>query len=241
MINGERHIAAMQPYFFPYIGYWQLINAADIFVIYDDGHYIKRGWMHRNDILGYDNVSRMPINVKIDHVSGNKRIYEVRRAMIEESGRHTLETIAYRYKKAPMFDDVMGVLEPILLNPEPSLVGFHTKLIKDVSAYMGIETEFHLSTEVDKTGLEGVLQKTEKMCRYFGIMNYINPIGGTQFYDKAQWAERGVNLQFLKRDDDIRYRQFLKYDFVPDLSIIDMMMFCGVDQIRENLTKFTLL
>ena len=241
MIEGKKHIAIMQPYFFPYIGYWQLIHAVDVFVVYDDGLYIKGGWIARNRILGQDGKPLM-FHTEISHASPNRRINELKRRICEPRVRHTIRNLYQLYHKAPHYTEAMRVIEPILLDEEPDLVCYLTKQLKQVAAYLGIDTEFHLSSEISKEGLEHVEDKLFRICHHFGITNYVNPSGvGMQYYDKTHWKEAGgINLQFLRRNEDIRYKQF-NNEFVPDLSIIDLMMFCSRDELHDMLNRYHFL
>ncbi len=241
MIDGKRHIAIMQPYFFPYIGYWQLIHAADVFVIYDDGKFIRGGWIARNRILGQDGQPKL-IGFDINGKSPNRRINELQRQISAHHIKKMLCNLYQVYQKAPHYAEAMRIIEPILLDDEPDLVRYLAKQLKSVAAYLGIETEFRLSSEVSKEGLEYVEDKVFRICRHFDIPDYINPSGaGMQLYDKAHWKEAGdVNLKFLRRNEDIRYRQFSD-EFIPDLSIIDLMMFCSRDELHSMLDRYHFL
>ena len=241
MINGKRHIAIMQPYFFPYIGYWQLIHAADVFVVYDDGMFIERGWIGRNRILGQDGKPQL-ICTDMIRASKNRRINELQRRVCVPRARHTIRNLYALYHKAPNYAEAMSIIEPILLDEEPDLVRYIVKQLKTVAEYLGIDTEFHQSSEVSKEGLQHAEEKAFRICHQFGITDYINPSGaGMQLYDKAYWKEAGgINLQFLRRDEDIRYRQRTE-EFVPDLSIIDMMMYCSRDELHNMLDRYKLL
>ena len=238
----EKHrIAIMQPYFFPYIGYWQLIHAVDVFVIYDDGMFIERGWIGRNRILGQDGKPKM-ICTDIIRASRNHPINELQRWVCLPRARHTIRNLYQVYHKAPHYAEAMSVIEPTILDEEPDLVRYLTKQLKAVAAYLGIDTEFHLSSEVSKEGLEHAEEKAFRICHHFGITNYVNPSGaGMQYYDKTRWKEAGgINLQFLRRNEDIRYQQFTD-EFVPDLSIIDLMMFCSRDELHDILNRYHFL
>lgn len=241
MMNGKRYIAIMQPYFFPYIGYWQLIHAADVFVIYDDGKYIERGWIGRNRILGQDGKPKM-ICTDIIRASANHLINELQRRVCVPRAKHTIRNLYAVYRKAPHYADAMSVIEPILLDEEPDLVRYLTKQLKSVAAYLDIDTEFHLSSEVSKEGLTCVEEKAFHICHHFGIPDYINASGaGMELYDKAHWKEAGkISLQFLRRNEDICYKQFSD-EFTPDLSIIDLMMFCSRDELHDILNRYHFL
>jgi len=240
-IGGGSRIAIMQPYFFPYIGYWQLLHAADVFVIYDDGMFIKGGWIAHNRILGQDGRPVM-IGVDIIGKSRNRQINELQRQVCIPRAKSMIRKLYHLYHKAPHYTEAMRVIEPIMLDEEPNLYCFLAKQLKQVAAYLGIDTEFHLSSEVCKEGLKHVEDKVFRICHHFGIIDYINPSGaGMQFYNKAHWKEAGgINLQFLRRNEDISYKQF-NNEFVPDLSIIDLMMFCSRDELHNILNQYHFL
>lgn len=237
MSEPDRHIAIMQPYFFPYIGYWQLMAMADLFVVYDDGLYRKSGWIHRNRILGY--ADPIVISTEIQAKTCNRRINETKRVHNAFHVDKLLKTLSLRYAKAPHFRQTMDVIEPLLRNPETDLVGYLVAGLRGVMSYLGIETPLVLSSSIPKDGLEGVVDKVERICKETGILNYVNPPNGEALYDRQDFAAHGLNLQFIHRDADIAYRQF-GGEFVPDLSVIDVMMFNSPEEIRALLTRYTL-
>lgn len=232
-------IGIMQPYFFPYIGYWQLIHAVDVFVVYDDGKMITNGWIHRNRILDFDGKTPRTIGVSLKKKSVSHTIGEMERAKDDRQMKQMVEMIKTRYRKAAHYQEVMPMLEELILNDETNMVKYLTHSLQTVCDYLHITTRFVMSSSIDKSDLEHVEEKAERICKTIGITDYVNPIGGTEFYDKEDWAKRGLKLSFLRRNPTISYPQFGS-DFVPDLSIIDMMMFCSVDEICQILNEYTL-
>jgi len=241
MIDGKRHIAIMQPYFFPYIGYWQLIHAADKFVVYDDGTFIKQGWISRNRILG-ENGQPQYFGIEISHASCNHLINETKRVINSKKADKLCRTLKQNYLRAPYYNEAMEVIKPILLDEEPDLTRYLFKQLRAVAEYLGITTEFHLSSTISKNGLKNVDEKVFRICHHFDTIDYINPSGaGMQFYNKACWKKKGgINLHFLRRNEDIRYKQ-RSDEFVPDLSIIDLMMYCSREELHEILNRYHLL
>lgn len=235
--EGARHIGIMQPYFFPYIGYWQLLAMSDVFVVYDDGLYRKNGWIHRNRILGFGEP--LTIATEIHSKSCSRRINETQRMATPFRVEKLIRSITMRYAKAPHFRPTMDVIEPLLRSPEPDLVTYLVASLRGVMAYIGIDTPLMMSSAVPKDGLEGVVDKVERICKTVGILNYVNPPNGEALYDRQDFAARGLKLQFLHRNADIAYPQF-GGEFVPDLSIIDVMMFNSPEEIRALLTRYTL-
>ena len=233
-------IGIMQPYFFPYIGYWQLIHAVDLFVVYDDGKMITNGWIHRNRILDFDGRTPRSIGVPLKRKSVSHTIAEMERADDPRQTNQMVKMIETRYRRTPHYDEAMTLLRPLLENPERTMVRYLTHSLQTICEHLGITTRFILSSTIVKTGLEHVEDKAERICKTLGVMDYVNPIGGTAFYSKEAWAKRGLSLSFLQRRDTIRYRQFCN-GFVPDLSIIDMLMFCSKEEIRQLLDEYDLL
>lgn len=233
MIDGKKYIAIWQPYFFPYIGYWQIIHAVDLFVVADNAHYIKQGRINRNHILGQDGKPQV-IRINVVDASCNRRINEHQRRVDEIHVKHMLRNLYAVYHKAPHYAEAMSVIEPILIDKESDLTRYLVKQLRAVADYLGIETEIRMLSEVTDHWDCKAPEAIRRTCMHFGYTNYINSITGTKYYDKESFREMGINLQFLRRNDDICYKQFTD-EFVPDLSIIDMMMFCSRDEIHDML------
>lgn len=233
-------IGIMQPYFFPYIGYWQLIHAVDVFVVYDDGKLITNGWIHRNRILDFDGRTPRYIALPLRKKSVCRTIADMERADDPRALQQLVKTIETRYRRAPHYEEAIGLLRPLLMNPEPNLARYLTHSLQAVCGYLDIPTRFVLSSTIDKSGLEHVEDKAARICRTLGISHYVNPIGGKELYAREEWAKRGLTLDFLRRRDTIRYPQF-GGPFVPDLSLIDMLMFCSREEIRQFLDEYDLL
>lgn len=230
-------IGIMQPYFFPYIGYWQLLNLVDEYVIYDDVNYIKRGWINRNNILLNGQAQR--INLHIKNASQNRMINDTQLSQTEEDTRNLLATIAQAYRKAPCFEPVYHMLETSLKYNETGLADYLAYQIKMVRDYLGIQTKLLLSSDIPKKEDIKGESKIIHICKNRGADCYINAIGGMELYHQENFRKNNLKLQFLKTDD-IVYHQY-KGDFTPNLSIIDVMMFNTVEEITDLLQKFTLI
>ncbi len=229
-------IGIMQPYFFPYIGYWQLLNLVDEYVIFDDVNYIKRGWINRNNIL-LNGQAKM-INIHIKNASQNRLIKETQLSQTKEDTRKLLATLTQAYRKAPYFESVYHMLETSLDYQETSLTDYLAYQIKTVKNYLGIQTTLLNSSDIKKEEHKGE-SKILDICRIRGADCYINAIGGIKLYDPQNFKDQKIRLQFLKTDDII-YQQY-KEDFVPNLSIIDVLMFNSVEEVKELLQKYTLI
>ena len=227
-------IAVMQPYFFPYIGYWQLINSVDIFIIYDDVNFIKKGYINRNNIL-INNVKHL-FTLALIKSSQNKKINEI---LIGENNKKILRTIEQSYLKAPFFHEIFPIIEDIFSDKGKDLSKFLGNSLQIFSKYLDINTKFEYSSmlENDKS-----LQAQDRLIEISKILNatdYINAIGGEQLYDKNAFSDAGINLSFIQTEL-INYKQF-NNKFIPNLSIIDVMMFNSKEDIKEMLKKYTLV
>jgi len=226
--------AIMQPYFFPYIGYWQLINVVDTFVILDDVNYIKKGYINKNAIL----ISGKPQNIVLEILgaSQNKYINE-----IIHSGNTSklLKTIQRTYSKAPYFKDVYRLLEKILTNSEKNLAKFLGYQLVYISSYLDLDTNFLYSSEINKNNNLKGQNKLIEISTKLETEQYINAIGGIELYDKVKFQNENITLNFIK-NHLVKYKQFSN-DFIPNLSIIDIMMFNNIDDIKIMLNSYELI
>ncbi len=231
-------IAIMQPYLFPYIGYWQLINAVDKFVILDDVNYIKRGYINRNSILL--NAQQYKFTIPIYKASQNRLICETKLNFGQEEKKKFLLTIKNAYRRAPYFLQVMPVIEKIINYDEDDLTKYIQNSLLLISEYLGIDTEFMLSSKIDKDNSLKAQDRILEICKYLETDIYINPCGGRSLYSKEDFMNRGLQLYFLDtRMDRIVYKQGGN-DFVERLSIIDVMMYSSVQDIQRFLEEYDL-
>ena len=232
--KGSNSIAIMQPYFFPYIGYFQLIQAVDLFIIYDDVNYINRGYVNRNSIL-VNGVAHQ-ITLALSHASQNKPINKIE---IDSNANKILKTIEMAYKKSPQFENVFPMLRDVLLTTEKNLAKMLSSSLQVITHYLGLKTKFVLSSTIDKDNTLKSGDKLIEVCRQLGISNYVNSIGGQVLYDKSFFKQRNVDLFFLKTLP-FTYKQF-NNTFIPNLSIIDLLMFNEKEQLLHALQQYTLI
>lgn len=230
-------LGIMQPYFFPYIGYWQLINMVDKYIIFDDVNYIINGWINRNRILM--NGKEIMINLRIQKASPNKLINETNLVIDPIYTQKLLKTLTQCYAKAPYFNDVFPLLENILNQKEENLAEYLKFLILKICEYLNISTNIVTSSLLcNNKNLKGQ-DKIIDICKLVGANEYINSIGGTSLYSFDEFSRNGIKLSFLK-PGDISYKQF-NHAFIPNLSIIDVLMFNPVHAIREFLNNYELI
>lgn len=229
-------IAIMQPYFLPYIGYFQLINAVDCFVVYDDIKYTKRGWINRNRFLldGRDELFSLSLSKDSDALDIRDR-----RLAPDFDRAKLLNRIAEAYRRAPCFDAVMPLLRQIVGHREDNLFAFlHTSLLH-ACGFLGIATPLVVSStlRVDR-GLRGQ-ERVLAICHELGADTYVNAIGGQGLYARDTFAAHDIELRFLQ-SQPLTYPQF-GAPFVPWLSILDVMMFNTQESISRNLlTRYDL-
>ena len=211
-------LGIMQPYFFPYLGYWQLLANVDKYVVYDDVTYIKGGWINRNNFL--INGQKNLLTMQLEKASSYTLIKDI---AIKDDFVKFLKTIEMGYKKAPFFEDIFRLLKDICQCPDKKLGQFLFNSHIKICEYLGIDTELILSSSFEKhTELKGK-DKVISICKQLGADEYINAIGGQELYDKKEFAENGIRLNFIQAN--LREYRQLKNEFVAGLSIIDIMMF----------------
>ena len=227
-------LGIMQPYFFPYLGYWQLLANVDKYVVYDDVTYIKGGWINRNNFL--INGQKNLLTMQLEKASSYTLIKDI---AIKDDFVKFLKTIEMGYKKAPFFEDIFRLLKGICQCPDKKLGQFLFNSHIKICEYLGIDTELILSSSFEKhTELKGK-DKVISICKQLGADEYINAIGGQELYDKKEFAENGIRLNFLHAN--LREYRQLKNEFVAGLSIIDIMMFNSKEEIKEMLNDFKLV
>ena len=224
----------MQPYFMPYIGYWQLMNAVDTYVVYDDVNYIKGGWVSRNNILM--NSRSYMFCVTLNGASPNKLFNEI---TIRDDFVKFRKMLHSCYSHAPYYSDVKCIMDNIYDCEDRSLGKFMLNSFNEVLNYIGIKRNFVLSSTLKKDNSLRGSSKVIAICKELGASKYYNAIGGQSLYDKKEFKDNGIELKFLK-SELVPYKQF-KNDFVAGLSIIDIMMFNSPEEIKMMLNKYELI
>ena len=227
----------MQPYFFPYIGYFQLINAFDKFIILDDVNYIKKGWINRNRILlnGKDYLFTIPC----EKISQNKLINEVEVIKDEKAVNKFLKTINNAYSKAPYFSEVFELVEGVFKFDKVLISELAYGSITSVLNFLGIEKNIVFSS---KNYSNSEFKKADRLidiCKMNNADIFINSSGGKELYDKVEFNKNGIKIYFIK-NIITPYNQF-ENNFIPGLSIIDVLMFNTKDEIKEMLNQYELI
>tara|TARA_B100001109_G_C18864869_1_gene476508 strand:- start:2342 stop:3055 length:714 start_codon:yes stop_codon:yes gene_type:complete len=233
-------VAIMQPYIFPYLGYFQLIESVDHFVIYDDVNFIKQGWINRNNIL--QNGEALTFTIPLHKASSFSKINEVEinLALYKKWERKFWKTISQSYSKAPFYNDTRMLLEEVLTTPNSSISELASNSILKVLEFLNISKAFSYSSESFNNS-QG-LDKADRIISITKSLNsnyYINRLGGKSLYDKDYFKMKGIELKFVESKLPL-YNQF-SHPFVKGLSIIDVLMFNAKDDIKFMFQQFELV
>ncbi len=228
-------IAVMQPYFFPYLGYFQLISAVDIFVIYDNLQYTKKGWINRNRIIvnGKDSY----ISIELESSSSLTEIKE-KRIAVSFSREKLIRRIHGAYKKAPYFNTAIKLIEEIIYFENDNLFDYLKNSIYKLSNRFNLTPDFVISSNLKINDNNHGQEKLLDICSQLNAKQYINLPGGRGLYDPIQFSENNLRLSFLQ-PEKISYTQFDEY-FIENLSILDVMMFNSSEECCRLLNKYTI-
>lgn len=233
MKSDMNRIAIMQPYFFPYIGYFQLLYHTDLFVFLDDVNFIKRGWINRNRILINDEPKYLTVPCK--NISQNRLIKDIKHDLDKRTREKLLKKVRLAYKRAPYFTSVYPIVKKVF-NADTSTISELASLsVKEVCNYLKLETGFIYSSGKYSNTELGRSDRLIDICKKENAEIYINSLGGVELYDKSYFKKKGISLKFLA-PKFTSYKQF-NTEFTPALSIIDVMMFNAPAQIMEMLKE----
>jgi hypothetical protein len=226
-------LAVMQPYLFPYIGYFQLIYAADLFLIYDDVSYIKQGYINRNSLLSPNGATRF--TVPVPGASSNKLISDLQFSM---DVTKVLKTVKQSYSKAPYFETVFPLIREILEHENRSIASICMKSYQAIFSYLRLDKHFKKTSDVNYDRTDTARDRLIALCHQFEADCYINAPGGRSLYAKSDFAEHGIELKFID-SLPVEYDQG-GGEFVPNLSIIDVLMHCTPEKVVSLVTQYEL-
>ena len=226
-------IGIMQPYFLPYIGYFQLINISEKFVVLDNVQYIRRGWINRNKYL-LNNKDRY-FTIPITKIPQHQNIVKVKISK-EYDRKKILKQFYHAYKKAPHFDKIYPLLDRIILYSDQNLFRYVLHSISEICEYLDIKTKFYLSSNIRIDHNLRSEKKIIALCKFFKSNLYINSSGGEKIYKKDDFKKFYINIKFLN-SSEFRYKQFNNNYFIPNLSIVDVLMFNSKKTIKEKINN----
>lgn len=221
----------MQPYFFPYIGYFQLMAAVDMFIVYDNIKYTKKGWINRNRMLQHGKDVMFSLSLKSD--SDYLNVSE-RELAADFNRDKLLNQFKAAYRPAPYFAQTFPLVEEIVRYQDRNLFRFLHHSIVRTCAHLGIATEIRISSSI---AIDHGLKNQDKvlaLCQAAGATSYVNAIGGMELYSQETFRAKGVDLKFIQ-SKPFEYPQFGN-EFVPWLSIVDVMMFNSKEETLAGIT-----
>ena len=224
------NVSIMQPYLFPWVGYFQLIYQSDIFVLYDDASFIKQGYINRNSILS--SGQQLRFTLPVPGASSFKRIGELSFGDAEK----LLKTLSQNYRKAPYFEAVKPLIESVLRHEPRDITACCQFAIARIFSYIGETREIIRASALDYDRADNAQNKVIGMCQALKATSYVNSTGGRHLYDAATFAANGITLRFLEGQNFV-YPQG-QHDFVPYLSIIDLLMHCPPETVREAMQHY---
>lgn len=222
--------AVMQPYLFPYIGYYQLVNASDVFIVYDDVTFIKNSFINRNSIL--TNGEPKLFSLPVPGASSNVLIQNLDYAPAAK----VLKTIQQNYSKAPYYQDVIDLILSIFANDDRSVAKLNELSISKVFDYLGIKKQIVVASELDYDRTTDRADRLIELTKMHGCEQYINSPGGKNLYQKEYFDKKGIKLSFI--ESHITPYQQLSKDFLPNLSMIDVLMNCSKKEIIKMVNNY---
>lgn len=231
-------VAIMQPYFFPYVGYWQLIQAADHFVLLDDAQYMRHGWINRNRILKPGGGWQYVV-VPLEKHSLTAPISAVKARADNDWRDLIIRQLAHYRKKAGHYEETIELVSRALANKQDGIAQINSAVIRELCRAFGIKTKVTISSEYsfNYDDVECAGDWAHVICQQLGASRYINPIGGANLFDQRKFASKNIALEFLK-PGEIVYSQ--RQPFEPSLSIIDVLMFNGIDQTKTLIGDYSI-
>ena len=236
MVECYIKLGIMQPYIFPYIGYFSLIFETDKWVVFDDIQYIRHGWVNRNRIL-HPNPEKgwQFIIVPLEKHSRGTHICDIIISNNNNWKDKIKSQLAHYKKKAPYFNQTMELIEKCFKYEERYLSKHNVSCLKEVCNYLGINFEYEFFSEmnIDKNMMTDPGDWALVISQELHADVYINPVGGTHLFNADKFENKGIELKLLKMNE-IQYNQYIDH-FIPDLSIIDVIMFNSPEQIKNLL------
>jgi len=231
-------LAIMQPYFFPYIGYWQLINAVDRFILFDDVQYIRHGWINRNRVLKNGGGWKY-VTIPVKRQGREMKIKDVLIAESADVSKIVLNSLIPYKKMAPFYKETISfVSEALSTVSDRHISTINEATIKLTASYLGIRTQIDVSSKLnlDYSQVKGPGDWAFEISKQIGAEEYINPVGGRELFDKQKFASANIKLQFIKPREMVYQQDGLKFE--PWLSIIDVLMFNGREKNISMLNEY---
>jgi hypothetical protein len=230
-MQAERSLAVMQPYFLPYVGYFQLMAKVDTFVLYDDVNFINRGWINRNRI-NINGAAHM-VTVPLMQASQNRLICEIDISSDAAWRNRMLKSVQQAYARSSQFARVFPLIESIIQHPVQNLAGYLRHSLVVLRDHLRLKTEIVATSRRYENAELKAQARIIDICQREQADLYINSIGGTELYDREEFSARGLQLAFLQ--PALRPHSDASLPFLPGLSIVDLLMHNDPDCVSEHL------
>lgn len=225
-------LGIMQPYFFPYLGYFQLMNSVDRWIVFDDIQFIDKGWINRNRILHPEPVKEWQfITLPLENRGQFDKICDITIASNEDWRAQILGKLTC-YRRAPYYKQTIDFLRDCFDTNETNLAKIVTSILIKTARHIQIDTPIDIQSKMNLT-----LGKVDhpghwalKISQVYGAKEYVNPYGGVEIFSTSEFTDAGIRLSFLKAGL-IPYPQH-GVKFIAGLSIIDVLMFNSLSQIN---------
>lgn len=227
-------LAVMQPYLFPYIGYYQLLVQSDIFVLYDDVTFIKNGFINRNRLK--INNEAWWFTLPVSQASSHSKIYDIQ--LLDSRNRKIKKSVLQNYSRAPHFDEVYPIFCRVIDQSDRHAVSMAEASLRLILDYLNLEKKIIRASALEYDRSLPAHLKLISLAKLFDCDHYVNSAGGKALYEKKVFAELGVQLSFLIPALS-EYAQG-NGTFIRSLSMIDHLMWCSKDQVLSHLEQFTL-
>lgn len=230
-------VAIMQPYFLPYLGYFQLIHASDIFVLFDDVNFIKKGWIHRNRILVKqgEHLFSLPLS----KASQNKLVCDHKLVDASDFASKFTKLLISNYKSAPYYSQGMDIMMQIFDHKTDDLTTLCHRSIEVICKELGFQRKLLRSSKLSNNKTKKAADKVADIVNLLHGDVYINLPGGRELYNAVFFKSKGLELKFIQPYPCPTYPQILT-GFVPNLSILDMLMSVSADQLKNWISNYEL-
>lgn len=231
-------VGIMQPYVFPYLGYFQLIDSVDKFIFFDDVNFIKKGFINRNFILS--NNEKKLFTIKLSKASQNKLINQVELYDINNPLGDLIKILEHNYNKAPYFIETIELIDKLNKLKCKSISDLAIESLVAISNYLNQTVRFEISS-VKHADSFGLIKSNRliQICKKCNSKVYINSIGGSTLYNKEEFLLKGIDLYFIQGKLD-SYKQF-NNDSITGLSIIDVLMFNDRSEIIKMIKNYKIV
>ncbi len=231
-------LGLMQPYFFPYIGYFQLLNYVDLWIVFDNVQYIQRGWINRNRILHPELKKEWQyITIPLDSRKGFSKINNIKIKQELDWKNRIIRKLTFYNEQSIFYKEVISLINNIFITNENNLSKFVTRSIRYTADYLGIKTKILVLSdmELELLNINGPGDWALRICESIGAKEYINPIGGKDLFYNKKFKDSNIKLSFLKSKMGV-YNQ-KRPEFIPGLSIIDLMMWNSKSELSSFLNN----